>query len=178
MANTEPGNDDIFTPHMPEVDEHLDMEKIFQKVRKAAEGDRQVVLLTPGRMLMLQPCPPAGSMPAKVVTQIEKLISPKVKRKVAVIAYTEIKAVTTNLAKAIPFFGMLSGMAYIGHSVWVFEGHSSALAAGCQDADLVIVDGEMVPYLGPDWRSSARTGAPARQIYIHDRATHGLRKAD
>jgi hypothetical protein len=178
MANTEPGNDDIFTPRMPEVDEHRDMEKVFQAALKAASGVRQVVLVTPGRMLMLKPCPPAGSMPANVVSQIEKLISPKVKRKIAVIAYTELKALTTNLAKAIPFFGMLSGVAYIGHAVWVFEGHSSALTAGCKDADLVIVDGEMVPHLAPDWRSFARTGAPGRQIYIHDRATHGLRKAD
>jgi hypothetical protein len=178
MADTGSGNDDIFTPRMPEVDEHRDMDKVFQEARKAAEGDRQVVLVTPGRVLMLQPCPPAGSMPAKVVSQIEKLISPKVKRKVAVIAYTEMKAVTTNLAKAIPFFGMLSGVAYIGHSVWVFEGHPSALAAGCKDADLVIVDGEMIPHLAADWQSLARTAAPARQIYIHNRATHGLRKAD
>jgi len=40
------------------------------------------------------------------------------------------------------------------------------------------VDGEMVPHLTPGWQSLARTAAPARQIYIHDRATHGLRKAD
>jgi hypothetical protein len=177
MANTESGNGGIFTPRMPEVDEHRNIEKVFQEARKAAAGDRQVVLITPGRMLMLQPCPPAGSMPAQVVSQIEKLISPKIKRKIAVIAYTELKALTTNLAKAIPFFGMLSGMAYIGHAVWVFEGHSSALAAGCKDADLVIVDSAMVSHLAPDWQSFARTEAPGRQIYIHDRATQGLRKA-
>jgi hypothetical protein len=117
-------------------------------------------------------------MPAQVVSQIERLISPKIKRKIAVIGYTDLTAVTTNVAKAIPFFGMLSGMAYIGHAVWVFEGHSSALAAGCKDADLVIVDSAMVPHLAPGWQSLARTEAPARQIYIHDRATHALRKAE
>ena len=178
MANTESGNGDILTPRMPEIDERRDIEKVFQEARKAAAGDRQVVLVTPGRMLMLQPCPRAGSMPAQVVSQIERLISPKIKRKIAVIGYTELTAVTTNVAKAIPFFGMLSGIAYIGHAVWVFEGHSSALAAGCKDADLVIVDSAMVPHLAANWQSLARTDVAARQIYIHDRATHALRKAE
>src|ERR1700737_3037527 len=99
MANNESEDGDIFTPRMPEIDERRDIEKVFQEARKAAAGDRQVVLVTPGRMLMLQPCPPAGSMPAQVVSQIEKLISPKIKRKIAAIGYTEFKAATTNLAK-------------------------------------------------------------------------------
>ena len=95
---------DIFAPRMTEVDVRPDVEKIFNQARKAAAGEsdvdgksRQVVVVTPGRMLMLQPCPPPGSMPASMVGQIEKLISPKVKRKIAVIAYTELKAVSDHL---------------------------------------------------------------------------------
>lgn len=174
----------LFEPRMPEVDVRPDLEKIFDQARKAADEEntqgrlpsRQVVLVTPGRMLMLQPCPAAGSMPASVVSHVEKLASPKVKRKIAVIGYTELKAVTTNLARAIPFFGLLSGMAYVGHSVWIFEGHASALTAGCKDADVLIVDGAMVPHLAADWKAVASSVKPAIQIYLHDRATHSLRR--
>jgi len=178
---SEGGN--IFTPRMPEVDVRPDIEKLFDQARKAAAGEsevdgksRQVVVVTPGRMLMMQPCPPPGSMPANVVGQIEKLLSSKVKRKIAVIGYTELKALAGNLGKAIPFFGMLSGMAYIGHSVWIFEGHASALAAGCKGADLLIVDGLMVPHLQADWQATASAAAPHIQIYVHDRASRSLKK--
>jgi hypothetical protein len=175
---------DLFEPHMPEVDHPKDIHRVFDQARKSAAGEhapakdhsRQVVLVTPGRMLMLQPCPAPGSMPQNVVSQIERLISPKVKRKIAVIAYTELQAITKGLSQAIPFFGMLVGMAYIGHSVWIFEGHATALTAGCKEADVLIVDSGMVPHLAKDWQTLAASEAPAIQIYIHDRINHSLRK--
>lgn len=180
------GEGNLFEPRMPEVDVRPDIEKVFDEARKAAAADhtqgrvvsRQVVLVTPGRMLMMQPCPPAGSMPAAAVRQIEKLAPPKVKRKIAVIGYTELRALTTDLGKTVPFFGLLSGLAYIGHSVWVFEGHSSAIAAGCKEADLLIVDGAMVPHLAEDWKAAATAAKPGIQIYLHDRATHSLRRGE
>jgi len=49
------------------------------------------------------------------------MISSKVKRNVAAIAYTELSALTSGISKAVPFFGFLLGFAYIGHAVWVFE---------------------------------------------------------
>jgi hypothetical protein len=69
-------------------------------------------------------------------------------------------------------------MAYIGHSVWIFEGHPSALAAGCKGADLLIVDDAMVPHLAPDWQLVASSESPKLQIYLHDRATHSLKKGN
>jgi hypothetical protein len=180
-----PESPDLFEPQMPEVDQPSQINRVFDQARKSAaaehgEGDpsRRVVLVTPGRMLMLQPCPPPGSMPANMVTQIERLVSPKVKRKIAVIAYTELKAITAGLQKAIPFFGMLVGMAYIGHSVWIFEGHPSALAAGCKEADVLIVDSGMVPHLPSDWQTLASREAPKLEIYIHDRIDHSVRKVN
>ena len=175
---------DLFDPRMPEVDQPKDIHRVFDQARTSAAAEhgagkdhsRQVVLVTPGRMLMLQPCPAPGSMPQNMVTQIERLVSPKVKRKIAVIAYTELPAITKGLSQAIPFFGMLVGMAYIGHSVWIFEGHATALAAGCKEADVLIVDSGMVPHLAADWRTLAASEAPAIQIYVHDRANHSLRK--
>ncbi len=177
---------DLFEPRMPQVDQPQDINRVFDQARKSAAGEhvpgkdpsRQVVLVTPGRMLMLQPCPAPGSMAPNVVSQIERLISPKVRRKIAVIAYTELQAVTKGLSQAIPFFGMLIGMAYIGHSVWIFEGHATALAAACKEADLLIVDSGMVPHLPADWQALASSGAPKLEIYVHDRTNHSLRKVN
>jgi len=169
---------------MPEVDEVPDIEEVFDKARNAALGvepteqkGRNVIVVTPGRMLMLQPCPAPGSMASSQVAAVEGMIPPKVKRNIATIAYTELSALRSDISKTIPFFGILLGFAYIGHAVWVFEGHASALAAGCKDANVLIVDGEMVPHLQADWASVASNVMKGREIYIHDRATYALRKA-
>ena len=97
-----------------------------------------------------------------------------VKRDIAVIAYTDLQAVETNIGRAIPFMGLLLGFAHVGHAVWVFEGHPSALAAGCRDADLLFVDGGMVPYLADGWAAIAANVMRHKEIYIHNRATYQL----
>jgi hypothetical protein len=46
------------------------------------------------------------------------------------------------------------GFATIGHAVWIFDGSSLAmLAAGCREADLVIVDSAFLEKLPASWRS-------------------------
>ena len=175
---------ELYRPRMPDVDEPPAIEDIFAKARRAAAGEtplpgikpgeRYLVIVTPGRLLMHQPCPAAGTMSADQVASIEKMIPSGVRRNIAVIAYTEQQAVATDLSKAIPFAGLLLGFAYIGHAVWVFEGHRSALAAGCRDADVLLVDGGMVPYLAEDWAAVAAGVMRRKEIYVHDRATYKL----
>jgi hypothetical protein len=170
---------------MPEVDVPKNIEEIFRQARRAARGELRpagkesgayLVLVTPGRMILFQPCPPRGSMSETQVAMIGKIISPKIKRNIAVIAYTELKAVKSDLNKAIPFIGMLMGLAYIGHAVWLFEGHASALAAGCRDADVLFVVGEMVTHLQDDWAQIAASTMRHQEIYIYDCKTFALRK--
>ena len=174
---------ELYEPCMPEVDERPDIEEIFDQARRAAAGEvapsgersgRHVVLVTPGRMIMRQPCPAPGSMPGSQVAPIERMISPQVKRNVAVIAYTELEAVMTDISRTIPFLGLLTGFAYVGHCVWIFEGHSSALAAGCRQADVLIVDGGMVPYLMEDWTVVVSKVMRKAEIYVHERRTFSL----
>ena len=74
-----------------------------------------------------------------------------------------------NLLAAIPFFDFLLGFSAIGHRVWVYEGHSSALAAGCRDADLLLVDAAMAAILdaeNPDWRKQAQTAMRGETIRV------------
>jgi len=74
------------------------------------------------------------------------------------------------------YLGFLLGFAYIGHAVWVFEGHPSALASGCRNADVLLVDGAMVPHLQQDWVAVASRAMRRPEIFVHDRATYSLRK--
>jgi hypothetical protein len=129
-------------------------------------------------MLMHKACPAAGSLPQTQVAPIEKMLPGRVTRNIAVIAYTGLEAVSTDLGKAIPFSGMLLGLVYIGHAVWVFEGHTSALSAGCREADLLFVDGGMLPYLGDNWIATASIGMRNKEIYVHERATFKLTRVE
>jgi hypothetical protein len=159
---------------MPDVDEPPDIEEVFAKARRQS-GDR-VVIVTPGRIFIFQPCPAPASMSPDKVASVEQMMPSKVKRNVAAIAFTQLDGLMSDASKTIPFLGILLGFAYIGHVVWVFEGHPSALAAGCRDADVLIVDGAMVPYLQNDWIAVASSVMKRPEIYVHDRATYSLRK--
>lgn len=180
------GRTDIYKPHMPEVDVRGKIEDIFAEARRAAQGetrppgaspdDRFYVVVTPGRMVMYKPCPPAGSMTPEQVAPIEKLLPSAIKRNIAVIANTELQAVMKEISRAVPFVGMLLGFAYVGHAVWIFEGHSTALAAGCREADLLIVDGGMLPFLSQNWLQVVQGVMRHPEIYAHDRTTFKLNR--
>ncbi len=168
---------------MPEVEVPASIGAVFGKARSLAitgRADaagtmrRYVIIVTPGRLLMLQPCPPPGSMPESQVAAIRSVLSPTRPQHVAAIGYTELTALRTNIAQAIPFLGMLLGFAYVGHAVWVFEGHPSALAEGCRAADVLLVDGGMLPFLAPDWHAVASHAMRRPEIYVHDRETFSL----
>ena len=59
--------------------------------------------------------------------------------------------------------------------MWIFEGHSSALAAGCKDADVMIVDSGMLPHLEKGWEEIASVAMRNANIVMHDRSTFKLR---
>jgi len=174
----------LFQPRMPEVDTPPNLEEIFAKARKVGTGElsptnskgRHTAVVTPGRMVMMHPCPEPGTMSPTAVESVEKLLPSTTKRQIAVIAYTDLRAMRADLMKTIPFYGMLTGMAYIGHSVWIFEGHPSALRVGCRDADILIVDEEMIPFLQADWIETATAVMRTPLIYKHHRRTFSLLK--
>ena len=158
---------DIFTPCMPEVDIRPEISAIFSRARAAAAqtqtGDdcinrHKVIIVTPGRLLIAKSCPIVENIPDEQVTLLSKLVPPQPHINIAVLAYTYIDALKTDIRRAIPFFDFLLGFAALGHSVWVFEGHSSALSAGCREADLLLVDSGLLPALeahNQDWRNQA-----------------------
>jgi len=83
-----------------------------------------------------------------------------------------------DAGRAVPFFGLLMGLATSGHSVWIFDGSlAAALAAGCREADLAIVDSARLETLPESWQSLVAAVIRTPQILVHDHATHQLRKA-
>ncbi|NMB62487.1 MAG: hypothetical protein GYA18_09140 [Chloroflexi bacterium] len=153
--------ENIFQVHMPEVDIRPDLKVIFQEARELADQEtlladgtlqRRVVIVSPGRLILLKDSYPPDTLPSENRIVLEDLLPSEKTLKIAVIAYTYLEALRTDIRKAIPFFDYLLGFTYLGHAVWIFEGHSSAMADGCRDADYVLVDQRMLPYLDEDWR--------------------------
>ena len=158
---------DLFTPRMPEVDVRPEIGAIFSRARAAAAQTRagedgierrQVIIITPGRLLVAKSSPLAEVIPVELLALLSELVPPRPRINIAVLAYTYLDALKTDIRRAIPFFDFLLGFAALGHTVWVFEGHTSAQAAGCREADLLLVDSGLLPALethNPDWRAGA-----------------------
>jgi len=173
---------DLFEPRMPVVDIRPDIETIFARARAQAavsvEDDqglhrRQLIIVTPGRLIVSKECPVPVEIPQSEIDRLKGLVPPKPIKKIAAIAYTYLEALKEDMAKAIPFIGYLLGFGMLGHAVWVFEGHPSALAAGCRDADMLLVDGGMLPYLekNPAWRETALGAMRGNEIKLITRET-------
>ncbi len=170
---------------MPEVDLSHPADRVFAAVRQAAAsvsqqpetlGRRHVALVTPSRVTMLHPCPAPGSLGPEQTTLAEGLVPSGTSRNVAVIGYNELEATKADISMAVPFFGLLQTLGYLGHSVWIFEGHVSAMGAGCQDADVLIVDDGMMRHLPGNWRSVAMRVMRGPDIYAFERRSGNLRR--
>jgi hypothetical protein len=175
---------------MPKVDVFPNeiIEDVCDRARIVAAGEGEapsgnagpyVVIVASSRQLMFVPCIPREEISGDQVALYESMIPSEVKRNIAVIAYTELSVLGTDyrsVNSAIPFFGFLLGFGGIGHAVWIFEGHPSALEAGCRNADALIVDGGMVPFLQRDWMNIASSVMRNVAVYVHDRATYSLNR--
>lgn len=165
---------------MPEVFLHDDIEQVFERARTSAEEPtqdadgiyrRQMIIITPGRLLIGKECPLASELLAENREILEKYIPIKPIRRIGVITYTLLEALKKDIRRTIPFVDYLLGFAALGHSVWAFEGHASALTAGCRDADLLLVDSGMLPELdkNPEWRQIAFSKMKGKEIKLISR---------
>ena len=170
-------NDDLFTARMPEIDIREDIDEVFSRAREAAdqsqEGEdgllrRQVIIVTPGRLLIAKECPIPPELPAEALKMLIGLAPPNPPRKIAVIAFTLLQALKSDLRRAIPFIDVLLGFGTLGHCVWVFEGHPSARAAGCREADLLLVDSAMLTELDRmgEWQEIALGAMRGEKIKV------------
>lgn len=157
-------------------------EGVVAKVRELTTGGRYVGIIRPDRSYLLTAPPPKDSMPPQMIQMMAKLVPARPARNISAIADTYFSLTAgggfpslAETGKAIPFFGMLLGLACIGHSVCVFPGVEESLAAGCNGTDLLIVDDAQLELLAADWRSVAALAMRNPNIVVHERATFKLK---
>jgi hypothetical protein len=159
-----------FGPHMPEVDVVPEIEGIVAKAWAMAESTdgkgRSPIAITPShRLLFPLGVVPAGQMSAEHVRPMEALVPREPRQRIVVIALNTVETLMDEgWKRSIPFAGYLLGMCYIGHAVVITEGHSSVLAEILKGADLLFVDGGMVPFLQRDWTDVARRSGIKRIV--------------
>ncbi len=164
---------------MPDVSSRSDIHEVLNKVRAAAKAGGLVILKQDRTHLVLPRLAESDEL-RQMAEQMERMVPSATRRNIAVIAYTIFESPAgqapglAEINAAIPFLGILVGLSYIGHAVWVFEGHPSTLAAGCREADLLIVDSVMRPLLAPGWDAEAAAAMRNANILVHDRTTFQL----
>ncbi len=174
---------DLFQPRMPSVDLLEDMDGLFARARgeldaaraQVGAGQCPIAVVTPDRTILLHPCPPAGSIAPEFTQPLARLMPPEPILDIAVVGYTNVKALQADKSKSIPFFGQLLGFGYLGHRVIVFEGHPTALASGVRNSDALIVDSGMLPFIQDDWLDVALEAMhPEARAFVHDRTDYSL----
>jgi len=153
----------------------------FAAVRQRA-AQSQLVVVRPDGQYAVIPVGAKDSFPPELIASAESMMPSTVQRNVAVIgetAWAGAASPTLQAAnRAIPFFGHLLGFSTIGHAVWVFDARdAAALSAGCQEADVLLVDSQHQAVLPNGWKEIAAKAMRHPQILVHDRKTHQLRKA-
>ncbi len=155
--------------------------RVFAQARAAAcstdsgaLGRNKVVIVSPSGDLLFVAALPA-SVSEVQIAHARNMLPQEPRRTVAVIADTRVSGSVAEINKVIPFVGMLMGLAYVGHCVVVFDGQLSTIEQGCRDADVLIVDGAVLPHLHHEWYSRARHVMRTPGIYMHDRKTYTLR---
>jgi hypothetical protein len=145
-------------------------------------GTRCLAVVTPSRSLLFFPGPAPGGVPKFASDAVRELFPAQPRLNVSVIAHIEpdlLEKVLRDPAedpnRLIPFFGMLHGIAHIGHSVVVFEGHPSGLERALRNCDLLLVDSGMLPFLQEDWVATAFASMnPDARIFVHKRESFSL----
>ncbi|HTC86780.1 MAG TPA: hypothetical protein VK686_00710 [Bryobacteraceae bacterium] len=170
---------DRYAPFMPDVDLRRDAPALFAEARTAAANSpdgRGVALIGPDRAIMVIPVPPRSAAMDARVPKLPDIPSDR-PANIAVIGNTGMLGSAQGkppdlqeAAKAIPFLGLLIGLGYAGHHVWIFEGHASALASGLDHAEILVVDSGMIPSLQNDWMAVAKNKMDApRRVLIFSR---------
>jgi hypothetical protein len=165
--------------YMPEVNTEVNLRAVLTRARQLASVEhrrdrdgqlcRRVAIVLPSRRIGVQECPPASTASAAMVQSVEKILPSNELCNVVAIAFNDLKAPgrIEDVANVIPFLGFLMGFAYVGHNVIVFEGHPSSFAAGLFEADLLLVDAQMIPFLQKDWLDTAFATMRKPEIRIY-----------
>lgn len=157
-------------------------ELLFAKVRKQAAANRVVSLLRPNQVLYGLAAPAPGTINPQLEAGVRAMVSDEQQRNIAALAAPGALSagdlgkapVVAEIARQVPFFGLLVGLAYIGHAVWLFEASADMVPVGCEEADVALIDSNAVPNMPQGW--AADIGAIMRNpnILVFDRSRNKM----
>ncbi len=153
----------------PSTHAGIDLPTIHLLTNQWFWGERSVVVVSSANHFICFPARADSNDSSSIIPREPRL-------NIAVISSTVLREVLSTTNDCIPFLGYLMEFAGNGHTVWVFDGHASQIEAGCQDADLLLVDGATIPHLSPDWQELASRKMRGRELWVHDRERYALTK--
>lgn len=176
------GSRKLIEPTLIKVTEKTkqELELIYQDILKELKIRNKdelshVAILNKDRSSYFFPCPPKGSISKELEDMAKSLLSPSEPCKVIIIGNTEpFSNLKTHPSNAIPFFSLLIGLSYIGHTVIVFEGNKDTMEVFCKDADICIVDDAIAKLMESDWKDTIKSLVKNEEVYIYDRKTCNL----
>jgi hypothetical protein len=142
------------------------IETFFAGVRRQAISNRGVLLVQLYQKPRLIPAPAAGSIKPQLVDGVKSVVSSEQPRSIAAIA---AKGTVTGDLQRVPYFGLLLGLSYVGHAVWVFDVAKAAIPAGCEEADILIVDSNAIADLPSGWAEDAAVAMRNANVLVFDR---------
>ena len=164
-------------PKPSNVIEFPGVETLFAKVRRHTKDSRAITVVRPDQMVYVMPAPPAGSINPQTTAGIKSLVPSDEPRNIAAVLAPGVLAgdpakppKVAELSRQVPFYGLLIGLAYVGHTVWVFEAIPSMLNAGCEDADVLVVDSNALAGLPRGWGVDAAGVMRNANILAYDRS--------
>jgi hypothetical protein len=124
---------------------------------------RRVVIIAPDGTLVNVPVPAEEEADRSLLRDVRAALAPQNEPvtglTITAINYTSgVQRLARSFRKMlelVPNLSYLVGAACLGNTVVSFEGHADSFAAGCQDADMLILDDAMLPLLRPDWAAIA-----------------------
>jgi hypothetical protein len=151
---------------MPNVSPRRDTAACFAAARRQSAsfaGRRWVAIIAPDGTLVKVPVPtPAEADPTLLRDSVETLSpegEPTTGLTVAAIVCTAgIQARARSffrILELVPNLSYLVGIAALGNTVVAFEGRPGDMATACTNADVLVLDDGMIPFLQPDWAAVA-----------------------
>lgn len=168
------------SPCMPTISPKRDVRRCFADARRLSAGThglRRVVVIAPDGTLVNVPVPEPGDADPSLIRDVRAALAPE-NEPVTGLAITAINCTLGvqrlgrsfhKMLTLLPNLSYLVGAACLGNTVVSFEGHPNAFAVGCEEADMLILDEGMIPFLQPDWAAVALTKLRQPRIILFGR---------
>jgi hypothetical protein len=152
----------MIAPNMPTVSPNRDFRQCLangRRISAGVRGTRWVVIIAPDGTLVNVPVPAPADADKSLLRDVRRVLAPQGEPLTNLII-TSINCTTGAQRRArsfhrmlplVPNLSYLVGAACLGNTVVAFEGHANDFAAACVDADMLLLDDGMIPFLSPDW---------------------------